>query len=114
MPRRRFRNMLVLCITYLDHHLQHLVDRRSLFDMLASTIDFLEELAPVSATFRYGCSTLKNIRLAVLRSSGWYSAGLVMAPTTRLFHSGCWQPLSVSKATTSWLSVSSDTETTSD
>jgi hypothetical protein len=79
-----FRNMLVLCATYLDYRLQCLVDRHRLLDLLAGTITFLERLASFSATCRYNCSTLKSIRVAFLRSSGWYLAGLTMASAAEL------------------------------
>lgn len=70
--------MLVLCAAYLNDRLQCLVDRHKLLNLLASTIDFLAGLASLSLACRLNCSTLKNIRLALVQDSAWYNAGLAM------------------------------------
>ena len=78
--------MLVLCVAYLNEHLRCLVDRHKLLDLLASTIDFLAGLASLSPACRRDCSTLKNIRLALVQTSAWYNAGLIVPHRQTLDH----------------------------
>jgi hypothetical protein len=76
----------MLCATQFDHRLQYLVDRNCLSSLLASTISLLEELAPISAMFRHNYTILKNVRLAVLQSRQWYSAGSTTTLATGFSH----------------------------
>lgn len=66
----QFRNMLVLCATYLDNRLQCLIDRQYLFYLLSRTITFLKGLTPISTTCRYNCSILENIWLVIFGPHG--------------------------------------------